>query len=109
MTIGYGIHVFVCENERPSDHARGSCISRGSAPLREWFKEALDRHGIRRGNRVNRAGCLNYCELGPTVVVYPEGVWYAPKTRADVDEIVDRHLVGGEVVDRLRLRKATEV
>lgn len=68
-----------------------------------WFKEAMARHGIADGNRVNRAGCLDYCELGPTVVVYPAGVWYSPRSRADVEEIVTSHFLEGRVVERLRL------
>ena len=53
--------------------------------------------------RANAAGCLDTCEYGPTVVVYPEGVWYGGLTLEDVDEIIDRHIVGGEVVERLRI------
>ncbi|MCA8968756.1 MAG: (2Fe-2S) ferredoxin domain-containing protein [Planctomycetes bacterium] len=105
--IGYDIHVFVCENERAKGHPRGCCAARGSKLLGTWFKEAMAHHGIKAGNRVNRAGCLDYCERGPVVVIYgsaaPGGVWYAPTSREDVDEIVSRHLVGGEPVARLRL------
>ena len=53
--------------------------------------------------RVNKAGCLDRCEEGPVIVVYPEGVWYTYVDEADIDEIVDRHIVGGEVVERLRI------
>ena len=53
--------------------------------------------------RVNIAGCLDRCQEGPTVVVYPEGVWYRIATREDVDELIERHLVGGEPVERLRI------
>lgn len=53
--------------------------------------------------RINSAGCLDRCELGPTVVVYPEGVWYHCETRDDVDEILLRHVIGGERVARLML------
>jgi (2Fe-2S) ferredoxin len=104
MTIGYAIHVFVCENERADDHPRGCCTARGSNLIRAWFKDSLCRHGISEGNRVNGTSCLDFCEVGPTIVVYPEGVWYSPKTRDDVEEIVTRHFLTGEVVERLRLR-----
>ena len=53
--------------------------------------------------RINRSGCLDRCELGPTMVIYPEGVWYTYRTREDIDEILDRHIVRGERVERLLL------
>jgi (2Fe-2S) ferredoxin len=53
--------------------------------------------------RVNNAGCLDRCELGPCIVIYPEGVWYSPKTKEDVDSIIHEHLEGGVPVKRLRL------
>ena len=53
--------------------------------------------------RANQAGCLDLCELGPTVVVYPEQVWYAGVTVEDVPEIIERHLIGGEPVERLQV------
>ena len=56
--------------------------------------------------RANKSGCLDQCEHGPTVVVYPDAVWYGGVTEADVAEIVERHLVGGEPVERLRLADA---
>jgi (2Fe-2S) ferredoxin len=55
------------------------------------------------GVRVNMAGCLDRCEFGPTLVIYPEGVWYSPKSRADIDEILDAHLVAGRRAERLML------
>ena len=54
--------------------------------------------------RINSAGCLDRCELGPTLVIYPEGVWYGFNTTADIDEILDTHLVKGGRVARLLLR-----
>jgi len=51
--------------------------------------------------RANKAGCLDQCEVGPTVVVYPEAVWYGHVTPADVDEIIDSHIIGGQPVERL--------
>jgi (2Fe-2S) ferredoxin len=53
--------------------------------------------------RVNASGCLDRCELGPTMVIYPEGVWYRYESRADVDEIVETHLIHGGRVERLLL------
>lgn len=56
-----------------------------------------------RDVRVNMAGCLDRCEFGPTLVIYPEGVWYSPKSRTDVDEILSSHLAGNGRVRRLML------
>ena len=53
--------------------------------------------------RVNQAGCLDRCESGPVCVVYPEATWYTFVDEEDIDEIVERHLVGGEEVDRLKI------
>jgi (2Fe-2S) ferredoxin len=49
------------------------------------------------------AGCLDRCDEGPVAVVYPEGVWYTYVDQADVDEIVEEHLLNGRVVERLRI------
>jgi (2Fe-2S) ferredoxin len=96
-------HVFVCGNQRPDGHPRGCCDPTGAEALHKRFKTAIADRGLQRRVRANRSGCLDQCEHGPTVVVYPEAIWYGGVTAADVDEIVDRHLVGGEVVARLRL------
>jgi len=96
-------HVFVCGNQRGVDHPRGCCDPAGAEALHKVFKKALAEHGLNRTVRANRAGCLDQCEHGPTVVVYPEAVWYGGVTAADVDEIVTTHLVAGTPVERLRL------
>jgi (2Fe-2S) ferredoxin len=96
-------HVFVCVNERPADHPRGCCKAKGSPAVRDALKKALTARGIKAEIRANNAGCLDQCEHGITVVVYPEQVWYGHVTLADVDELVERHLIGGEVVERLLL------
>jgi len=96
-------HVFICENSRPPDHPRGCCAAKGSAAVRERFKELVAAHGLKGRVRANTAGCLDNCERGISVVVYPEAVWYGGVTLADVDEIFTRHILGGEVVERLRL------
>jgi (2Fe-2S) ferredoxin len=99
----YRHHVFVCENRRSPDDPRGCCAAKGSEEIRAALKAELARRGLKREVRANAAGCLDACAHGPTIVVYPEGVWYGHVTVADVPEIVERHLVGGEPVERLRI------
>ncbi|HXN84108.1 MAG TPA: (2Fe-2S) ferredoxin domain-containing protein [Myxococcales bacterium] len=96
-------HLFVCINDRGPDHPRGSCAQKGSESLLKAFKRALNERGLGESIRTNRAGCLDNCELGCSVVVYPEGVWYGRVTEADVPEIIEEHLMRDRPVDRLRL------
>ena len=96
-------HVFVCTNERAADHPRGSGKLKGSPEVRDALKAELKKRGISKVIRANNAGCLDQCEEGITIVVYPEQVWYGRVTLADVQEIVEKHLVGGEIVTRLLL------
>lgn len=95
-------HIFVCCNRRPDGHRRGSCAARGSEDLRDYMKARVKELGLEKV-RVNQAGCLDRCEFGPTLVIYPEGVWYSPKTRDDVDEILREHLAGKGRATRLML------
>jgi (2Fe-2S) ferredoxin len=96
-------HIFVCGNQRPAGHPRGSCDPLAEAKLQKLFKQKLAERAIKGRVRANQAGCLDQCEHGPTVVVYPEAVWYGSVSEADVDEIVESHIVGGMPVERLRL------
>ncbi len=98
-------HLFICVNERPPGHPKGCCREKGSEELAAAFKSALAQRGLNREIRANKSGCLDACAFGPSVVVYPEGIWYGRVTREDVEEIVERHLVGGEPVERLRIYK----
>ena len=99
----YQRHVFFCCNQREAG-AR-CCNNHGAQKMRDYAKErikALKLSG--RGKvRINMAGCLDRCDEGPVLVVYPEGTWYTYVDTADIDEIVDSHLVNGKVVDRLKI------
>jgi (2Fe-2S) ferredoxin len=96
-------HVFVCINERAPDNPKGCCKAKGGVDVRDRLKVELSTRGLSKVIRANNAGCLDACEHGVTVVVYPEQVWYGHVTPDDIPEIVDKHLVGGQVVDRLLL------
>ncbi len=96
-------HVFCCLNERKPGAERGSCITSGAQPLFNYFKARMKELGFKVNVRVNKAGCLDRCELGPVMVAYPEGVWYTYKNIADVEEIIECHFQRGEIVERLRL------
>lgn len=98
----YKRHVFVCTNERPADNPKGSCAAKGANEVRDRFKTLVKERGL-RGVRPNAAGCLDQCAQGCVVVVYPEAVWYGNVTVDDVEEIVTKHLEGGEPVERLRI------
>ena len=102
--LHYDVHVFCCINERGPGHPRGSCSARGSQALQAYMKARGKELGLGSRVRMNKSGCLERCELGPAMVIYPEGVWYTYATRHDVDEILDRHVVGGELVERLLLK-----
>jgi (2Fe-2S) ferredoxin len=95
-------HIFCCTNRRPDSAARGSCAAKGSEELRDYMKARVKELKIPE-TRVNAAGCLDRCELGPCILIYPEGVWYNCKTKDDVDEVIREHLIGGKVVERLAI------
>jgi (2Fe-2S) ferredoxin len=95
-------HVFVCCNRRPDGHKRGSCAARGSESLRDYMKARAKELGL-AGVRVNMAGCLDRCEFGPTMVIYPEGIWYRIETKSDIDEVLETHLRQKGRVTRLML------
>jgi (2Fe-2S) ferredoxin len=97
----YERHVFVCTNERPAGHPRGCCKARGSEDVRNALKAELHRLGLSGRVRVNTSGCLDACEFGPAVVVYPEGIWYGHVTAADAAEIAEKTVMNGEVISRL--------
>ncbi len=99
----YQYHVFFCVNQR--DGGETCCANCGSPAMREYVKAKIKSMGLAgKGKiRINMSGCLDRCEEGPIVVVYPEGVWYTYVDEEDLDEIIDQHLVHGRIVDRLRI------
>jgi (2Fe-2S) ferredoxin len=99
-------HVFFCLNQRPDGDA--CCQNCGATDAFAFAKDRIKGLGLSGPGqvRVNKAGCLDRCDQGPVLVVYPEAVWYRYVDQQDVAEIVDEHLVHGRVVERLRVDPA---
>ena len=91
-------HIFVCCNQREPGHKRGCCDPDGEHELRECFKRELKRRKLGPLVRANQSGCLDQCELGPTVVIYPQGIWYGHVTPDDVPRIVEETIVNGRIL-----------
>lgn len=99
----YQHHVFFCCNQRENGEA--CCNDHRSQEMRDYAKaqvKALKLAG-RGQSRINQAGCLDRCEEGPVLVIYPEEVWYTYVDKDDIDEIIEEHLVNGRIVERLRI------
>ena len=94
-------HIFICENRRDPTDSKGCCAAKGSEELRKVFKQEIERLGLKDRVRANKAGCLDACAFGPTVVIYPEGVWYRVRTPEEAREIMESHVRDGNVVHRL--------
>lgn len=97
-------HIFICTNQRPPENPRGCCDTEGLGSLQLAFKKELAARGLKSQVRANRAGCLDQCEHGPIVVIYPDAVWYGHVQVEDVAEIVEAHLVQQQPVARLLLK-----
>lgn len=96
-------HIFICTNQRPPEVLKKSCNVSGEGELARAFKDKLAQRGMQKRVRSNKAGCLDQCDHGPTVVVYPDAVWYGTVRVEDVDEIIESHIVGGKPVERLMI------
>ncbi len=96
-------HVFFCVNQRES--GRECCARFGALAMRQYTKKRIKELGLsgNGGVRINTAGCLDRCALGPVLVIYPEATWYTYIDKEDIDEIIEQHLLHGRVVERLLL------
>ena len=103
MTDYYKHHVFFCLNLRENGEA--CCMDKGAQAAFDHMKARVKKLGLNGAGkvRINRSGCLDRCELGPVMVVYPQAVWYTFVDNDDIDEIIVSHLVNGKVVQRLLL------
>ncbi len=94
-------HIFVCNNQRQADDPRGCCSARGSVDLLDYLKKRVHESGLKGKVRVNKAGCLDACQYGPSMVIYPDDVWYSPQTQEDMEEILTEHIENNRIVERL--------
>ncbi len=96
-------HVFFCSNQRAPGET--CCNNHGATEMRNYAKDRVKALGLNGAGkvRINSAGCLDRCDQGPVLVVYPEAVWYTYVDKEDIDEIIDEHLVHGRVVERLKV------
>ena len=99
----YGKHIFICTNERVNSE-RPSCGEAHGMELVKAFKQQIKERGLSVDMSAQKTGCMDLCEQGPMVVVYPEGIFYGKVSAGDVQEIVEQHLVNNKPVERLRLK-----
>jgi (2Fe-2S) ferredoxin len=104
MTV-FKKHIFVCENIRPAESARPSCGLQNSTVLRSELKRILAEKGLSKSYRVNSAGCLDQCEHGPMLVIYPQEIWYCRVRPEDAAEIVEKTILQDELIDHLVYKK----
>ena len=100
LPVIFPYHVFCCFQQRPAGHPRGSCATAGGGPLWEALNGQIQGRQLTTVSMV-ATGCLGFCDAGPLMVVYPQGVWYQPKTPEDIDTIVQSHFIEGRIVERL--------
>ena len=100
----YRYHLFFCTNQREDGSA--CCARHGAQKMRDYLKQRVKEQGLSGpgGVRVNTAGCMDRCDKGPVIVIYPEAVWYTFVDAEDIDEILDKHILGGERVERLLIK-----
>lgn len=99
----YQKHVFFCVNQREAGAA--CCNNLGAQDVRDYAKARIKSLKLSgQGKiRINNAGCLDRCDEGPVIVIYPEETWYTYIDKEDVDEIIEEHLMNGRVVERLKI------
>lgn len=100
-------HVFCCVNERPEGHPRGCCKAKGAEKWKNYLKARVKELNLPRV-RINQSLCLDRCEWGPVMVIYPEGIWYRCENVTDAEEILQSHILGGKIVERLLLPSYAE-
>lgn len=94
-------HVFVCMQARPAGHPRGSCRERGCNEVGEALWSEIETRNLFGRIAVTTSGCFGPCNMGPNLLVYPDGVMYSGVNKGDIPEIIEQHLLGNQPVERL--------
>ena len=97
----YNEHILICTNERGENSQRMDCASCGGKEIRLEFVKLINQYGLKGKVRANKSGCLDVCELGAAVVIYPDNIWYVKIKVKDVREIFERSILKDEVIKRL--------
>tara|TARA_Y100001970_G_C14129427_1_gene800822 strand:- start:796 stop:1158 length:363 start_codon:yes stop_codon:yes gene_type:complete len=103
----YNKHIFICINERGPNNPKGDCASCGAMPIRMKFVQLINQNGLKGQVRANKSGCLDACELGAVIVIYPDNIWYTNVSLDDVEEIFETSILNDKIVHRLEGSKKT--
>jgi (2Fe-2S) ferredoxin len=95
-------HIFVCINNRPEGHPKGSCAERGAGEVLNALQQKVEAANLWGKVKITSTGCLGPCQAGPVVVVYPEGIWYRIPTAKDAEEVIEKHVLQDTPVQRLQ-------
>lgn len=97
----YQKHILVCIKERPEGHVRGCCLHGGGLQIRTRFVQLINQHGLKGKVRATKSGCIDVCELGPIVIIYPQDIWYTGVSLDDVEDIFKASVLKNRIVERL--------
>ena len=100
----YKKYIFICENMRDPSHPKGCCGLKGGSELKKSLKQLLAQKGLNKTYRANTSGCLDMCEHGATMVIFPQGIWYGHVKESDLQEIVEDTLLKNKIIDRLLIK-----
>ena len=91
-------HIFICTNERDEKSTRKSCGACGAVNLRNELVKMINEAGLKGKVRANKSGCLDVCEQGPAMVIYPKGFWYLGINRENIKTIFNKSILNNEPV-----------
>jgi len=103
----YNKHIFICVNERDEMNPKGDCSRCGGMDIRMKFVQLINQNGLKGKVRANKSGCLDACEMGAALVIYPNNIWYTHVSLDDVEEIFKTSVINDKIVDRLVSTEAT--
>ena len=94
-------HIFICTNDRGENSSRQSCGNCGGLDIRMKFVKLINDSGLKGKVRANKSGCLDICEQGPAIVIYPKGFWYLGIVEKNIEKIFKYSVIGDEPVPEL--------